>query len=554
MKLDKFEHFVLLALALTLQPPLNAVAQDNTPTAFVNVNVIPIDTERVLENQTVIVRGDRIMKIGAVDEITVPSGAQTIEGNGAYLMPGLADMHTHIALSNPDPEHLVLYLAEGTTTIRSVGEAPQSLSLRERVKRNELVSPTIYSTGRVIIGNHNDYLGFGRFMKAFRILIFFAPLVIGAIVYFLWKRMRNRRTLVIGIPSTLLLGLVLTLTNTPSFMVLEPILFPEFSNAGFVSESSSQAVEEVNNQYGQKVDAVKLYDGLAEEQFLAAATEAKERGMYVISHLPEEMSLETILTSGTDEVAHLDEFNSHHWTKTPDEVMDDFRNNIDPQLDYTLIPRTVELVKENNVAVVSNMSLDEIAYKLVLDTPAVLSGQEYRIIRPEVLENWRTQGRPITKWKNQGRYRKNEIPFFKKLIKSLHEAGVLITTGTDCSYMVEGAVPEQIHRELELLVEAGLSNYEALKAGTRNAGSIVNKMGRDGNFGSVVVGQRADLVLLKENPLENVSHTRNRIGVMARGQWFTQTELHEMVDEFIDTFSQSDNDVTLKPPTSTRKD
>ncbi len=505
-------------------------------TVFVNVNVVPMTEEIIFENQTVVVENGRIAAIGETESMALTDNFQIIQGNGAYLMPGLADMHTHIALNNRDPEHLIFYLAEGTTTIRSVGEAPQSLNLRERVERNELVSPTIYSTGRVIIGNHNDSLGFDLFMKAFRILIFFTPLVIGAIIYFLWKRMRNRRTLVIGIPSTLLLGLVLTLTNTPPFMVLEPILFPEFSNAGFVAESSSQAVEEVNNQYGQKVDAVKLYDGLTEEQFLAAAPEAKERGMYVISHLPEEMSLETILASGTDEIAHIDEFNSHHWTKSPDEVMADFKNGIDPRLDYTLIPRTVELVKENNVAVVSNMSLDEIAYKLILDTPTVLSGQEYRIIRPEVLENWRTQGRPITRWKTQGHYRKNETAFFKKLIKSLHEAGVIIITGTDCSFTVEGALPEQIHRELELLVEAGLSNYEALKAGTKNAGIIVNKMGRDGNFGSVAVRQRADLILLKENPLENVSHTRDRVGVMVRGNWYTQQELDKKVAEFISTY------------------
>lgn len=113
---------------------------------------------------------------------------------------------------------------------------------------------------------------------------------------------------------------------------------------------------------------------------------------------------------------------------------------------------------------------------------------------------------------------------------------MIVTIGTDCSWTVEGTFPAKIHRELELSVEAGFSNYEALEAGTKNAGYIVNKMGCDGNFGTVAVGQRADLILLEQNPLENISHTWDRIGVMARGQWFTQAELDQKVDEFVATY------------------
>lgn len=86
-----------------------------------------MDTERVLENQTVIAEGDRITAIGPVDEATVPDGVEIVEGNGAYLMPGLADMHMHLQLRDPDPGHLVLYLAEGTTTVRSFNGQPEEI-------------------------------------------------------------------------------------------------------------------------------------------------------------------------------------------------------------------------------------------------------------------------------------------------------------------------------------------------------------------------------------------------------------------------------------------
>ena len=83
------------------------------------------------------------------------------------------------------------------------------------------------------------------------------------------------------------------------------------------------------------------------------------------------------------------------------------------------------------------------------------------------------------------------------------------------------------------------SPFEALEAGTKNAAISVERMGGDGSFGTVGIGQRADLILIKENPLENVSHTRHRVGVMVRGQWFTQAELDGLVDDYVASFNQS---------------
>jgi imidazolonepropionase-like amidohydrolase len=61
-------------------------------------------------------------------------------------------------------------------------------------------------------------------------------------------------------------------------------------------------------------------------------------------------------------------------------------------------------------------------------------------------------------------------------------------------------------------------------------------MGVDDAFGEVVVGQRADLILLESNPLENVGATRERLGVMSRGRWYTQTRLYELVAEVVATY------------------
>ena len=126
--------------------------------AFVGVNVVPMDSERVMENQTVLVLGDRIVAVGGAAEVTVPEAATTIDGRDRYLMPGLAEMHAHIPsgqAGGPDftERVLLLYLVNGITTIRGMLGAPVHLELRAQANRGELLSPRIYTSGPSINGN-----------------------------------------------------------------------------------------------------------------------------------------------------------------------------------------------------------------------------------------------------------------------------------------------------------------------------------------------------------------------------------------------------------------
>src|SRR5437773_1753339 len=88
-----------------------------TAIAFVNVNVIPMDSERVESGQTVIVRGDRIAAIGPSAEVPVPRGATVIDGSGRYLVPGLTDAHVHLQGDGT-----------GGTTRSDFGDAPLYLA------------------------------------------------------------------------------------------------------------------------------------------------------------------------------------------------------------------------------------------------------------------------------------------------------------------------------------------------------------------------------------------------------------------------------------------
>ncbi|WP_114951273.1 amidohydrolase family protein [Sphingosinicella terrae] len=117
-------------------------------TAFVGVNVIPMDRERVLENQVVIVRDGRIVSVEPAAAAQVPADARRIDAAGRWLMPGLAEMHGHV----PGPEDpgyaedvLFLYVANGVTTVRSMAGHPGLLALRERIAGGDLLGPTLHA-------------------------------------------------------------------------------------------------------------------------------------------------------------------------------------------------------------------------------------------------------------------------------------------------------------------------------------------------------------------------------------------------------------------------
>jgi imidazolonepropionase-like amidohydrolase len=113
-----------------------------------------MDSERILENRTVLVDGERIVRIGPADEVEVRTGATVIEGRGGYLLPGLGEMHAHVPPGGDDAEEvLFLYLSQGITTARGMLGQPGHLDLRNRLARGEVLGPRLYTSGPSINGN-----------------------------------------------------------------------------------------------------------------------------------------------------------------------------------------------------------------------------------------------------------------------------------------------------------------------------------------------------------------------------------------------------------------
>ena len=138
----------LLLLAFLLVPAARAA------TAFVNVNVIPMDTERVVAGQTVVVDGGLITAIGGVDDVRVPPGATIVDGTDRFLMPGLGEMHAHVPAPGESLDRvLTLFAANGVTTIRGMLGRPSHLELREHLYADRVFGPRLITSGPSLNGN-----------------------------------------------------------------------------------------------------------------------------------------------------------------------------------------------------------------------------------------------------------------------------------------------------------------------------------------------------------------------------------------------------------------
>ncbi len=454
--------------------PSSSSANDVSITAFTHVNLVPMTAEIVLENQTVLIEGSRIISIGPADEISIPPDAAIIDGDGAYLMPGLADMHMH---TNQDWDTdtwpvspLALYLANGVTTIRDFGPSGKDLTYvlewRDQIKAGTRIGPTIYATGKIL---------------------FASPL------------------------------------SDPRGLVRE------------------------NHQLG--FDFLKLYSYLSPEDAREALTTAKELDMYSAGHVPYAVGLENILAAGMDEIAHVEELlfafieYDRKQQLAPDAWLSYLINSAMGQFDLAsgfneaefahLHAETMQhILKElrtYGTPICTTMVVDDVIQHKLFELDAFLARPEIGFIPTAYLDLLR-----LGEEKHQLQFSGIEdLAVYKYsidrwLLTELHQAGVPLLLGTDSGIMA--IVPGfSIHDELRILVENGFSPYEAIATGTVNASTVVERMVGEGDFGTIEVGKRADLILVKNNPLEDVANIEDIRGVMAAGRWYSEEELDQMI-------------------------
>jgi imidazolonepropionase-like amidohydrolase len=407
-------------------------SSSSVPIAFVEVDVLPMDSERVLKDQTVVISGDRIVTLGSSSTVSLSEGTTRVDARGKYLMPGLAEMHGHIPPPTAPREFteavLFLYVANGITTVRGMLGAPGQLELREKAKRGEILAPTLYLAG-------------------------------------------------------------------PSF-------------SGNSINSPQEAIGRVRQQKAEGWDLLKVHPGLTREEYDAMARTARELGIRFAGHVPGDVGLLHAIEVGQETFDHLDGYIEYlEGDKGP--------------LDQTKLAEAVRRTREAGAWVVPTMVLWETLLGTA-DLKTLQSHPELKYMPAEQVEQWTAafESRlksPQFKPETARRVAANRL----QLLKSLQDGGVRILMGTDSpqQFSVPGF---SIHRELRRMADAGLTPYEILVSGTRNVGDYFKNQD---TFGRIEAGQRADLILLEANPLDDVGNIAKRAGVMVRGQWLPESEI-----------------------------
>ncbi len=147
----------ILTFGCRVESAIPHAETSNLSLVIVGATVIPMDSERVIEGQTILVEGDRIVAVGTDDEIEVPSKAIVVNGAGRFVVPGLAEMHGHIPPPTASREYidhvLFLYVANGVTTVRGMLGHDGQLELKRKVFDDEVTGPALYLAGPSFNGN-----------------------------------------------------------------------------------------------------------------------------------------------------------------------------------------------------------------------------------------------------------------------------------------------------------------------------------------------------------------------------------------------------------------
>lgn len=452
----------------------------DTTAIFENVTVIPMDSNRTLEGQSVVIEAGRISAIGQSGEIDVPTDAYTIDGSGKFLIPGLSDMIVHTDGSEND---LLVYLANGVTNIRIMGEDPPDvLKWRDQINEGKRVGPTMWVWWPQIESNDlDDETGMERSTRGGK-----------------------------------------TYVHTP--------------------EEAEKLVAEAA---AMGVDGIKAHVVVSSDIYLAVVESAAQYGLPYDGHAPvdhnihssyriceEEDCWNDFMSMGVPALTHVEELvKLAAWTDgVPHTASDE------------TIYKMAQDAANENMAVTTSVFL----MRTIIDQAADLEGEladlpEIKYIHPIVFEfRWAPGPNPYVDLGTQPWY-PNYLASIERMLLALNESGVLLMSGTDVPVplMVPGF---SLHDELETMVDIGLSSYDVLKTSTYNPALYLGKLD---TFGTVEVGKRADLVLLEPNPLEDINNTRDIAGVMVRGRYFDRADLDTILELVAKDYEKAKTNYTI---------
>jgi imidazolonepropionase-like amidohydrolase len=303
---------------------------------------------------------------------------------------------------------------------------------------------------------------------------------------------------------------------------------------GNTVSSATDAARQVRTQHAAGYDFIKIHPGLNADEFAAIAGAANELGIPFAGHVPVAVGVEGALAAGMATIDHLDGYLAALMPANSD-ASGGYGGFFDVMLaDQLLDERIAELAGTTALAGTLNVPTESLFEHRVAAQTAIEMSR-----RPELQY---MPAATVRQWVRSKEQQENErgytpelgnraILLRRQLIKALHDAGAGLLLGSDAPQVFN--VPGfSIHDELQFLVAAGLTPYEAIATGTVAVARFLGS-----NTGTVEPGREADLVLLDANPLEDISNTRRIHGVMLRGSWYSSRDLRTRLQPFL---SQTD--------------
>ncbi|WP_375417236.1 amidohydrolase family protein [uncultured Hymenobacter sp.] len=439
-----------------------------------HVNVVDVVSGRVLPDQVVALAGGRIARVGPAAGARLVA-RQTVDGRGRYLLPGLWDMHVHFrggdSLAAANQKLLPLFLAHGITTVRDAGGdlTPSIRQWQAQLEAGRLAGPRIFTSG---------------------------PKIDGPEAY--W-------------PGSLEV------------------------------ETPAQISRALDSLQRLKVDYVKIYDSkISGAAFLGTIAEAERRGLKTTGHMPYSVTLGEAVRQGLDATEHL-----YYVFKACSGQEDSLTALVQASLKtpkplglFAMLPavydtyrpaaaaRIFRLMAARGTAVVPTLFIGQTLARLPDNDHARDTLRAY--IDPRIQA---TYARRLASARQQSAAaraftRKLETKFLS-LVPQMQAAGVTVLAGSDSgafnSYVYPGA---SLQEELVLLVQAGLTPVQALRAATINGARF---MGVDARSGTIAAGKDADLLLLTANPLQDIANIRKISAVVSRGKVYSAPQLAAML-------------------------
>jgi imidazolonepropionase-like amidohydrolase len=446
------------------QPARAALARGTI--AIIGATVIPMTSDSVLRDATILVSDGRITAVGPRARVTVPAGTRTIDGRGKFIIPGLADMHTHLHSDGEElhdsagPAELGVMVAAGVTTARLMIGTPEHLTLRREVSEGRIVGPQLWLAGPHLVG----------------------------------RQMEN--------------GIVVT-NEAEARAAVRQVAEQGYDFVKITLFITRPVYDAIIDE--ARIRKIPVAGHIDPQVGVARALETGQQVEHLDSYL--EAALADSAPSKTS-VTQQFVFNPRNWVSL------DF-------IDDGKVAALAGATARSGAFVGPTQNVFNTAFAIGESDSTIRGRPDWDLWPAKKRDGYllahARYWAPETAAQRTEARRRRYVDVRNALVKAIQDSGGKILAGSDTPEWFH-AYGWGLHRELQALVKAGLTPLQALAAATRTPAEYF----RTTDWGTIAPGKRADLVLLTANPLENVANTMTIDAVMIGGRWLDAGERERM--------------------------